>query len=336
LWFTPADRLVLLILPAGRRVDGTIDGMHLLQTPANIDQGFRRPVQSTSGSGALIRGRKLALPMAELNLDAEGLDRYARHVVMDDVGPEGQARLLDSAVLVVGAGGLGSPVVQYLATAGVGTLGIADPDAVERSNLQRQVIHGESDVGRSKVDSARAFVADRNPDVDVDAHETRVTAGNVEGLLADYDVVVDATDNFATRYLLNDACALAGVPLSQGSVLRFEGQVTTFPGDPGAPCYRCVFPEAPPEGTVPDCATAGVLGVLPGTIGCIQATETAKQLLGIGESLSGRLVHYDALDLVFETVPIQQAPDCPVCGEGGIETVGEVTYEGACSIDGDR
>ena len=273
--------------------------------------------------------------MADLNLDPEGLDRYARHVVMDDVGPDGQARLLDSSVLVVGAGGLGSPVIQYLAAAGVGTLGFADPDVVERSNLQRQVIHGEADIGRPKVDSAREFVGDLNPDVTVHTHELRVGSDNVEGLLSDYDVVVDATDNFRSQYLLNDACALAGVPLSQGSVLRFEGQVTTFSGEPDAPCYRCVFPEAPPEGTVPNCATAGVLGVLPGTIGCIQATEAVKQVLGVGESLSGRLVHYDALELTFDTVPIQQSPDCPVCGTGGIETIGEVTYDGRCSIDAD-
>jgi adenylyltransferase/sulfurtransferase len=271
--------------------------------------------------------------MTDLNLSAEGLDRYARHVVMDDVGPDGQARLLESSVLVVGAGGLGSPAIQYLAAAGVGTLGVADDDAVERSNLQRQVIHGESDLGRPKVDSARAFVAELNPDVDVHTHETRVASDGVEGLIADYDVVIDATDNFPTRYLLSDACALAGVPCVHGSVLRFEGQVTTFAGDPGAPCYRCVFPEAPPEGTVPNCATAGVLGVLPGTIGCIQATEAAKLLLGIGESLSGRLLHYDALELTFETVPVRQSPECPVCGEDGIEAVGDVTYEGQCSID---
>jgi adenylyltransferase/sulfurtransferase len=270
------------------------------------------------------------------NLDAEGLDRYARHVVMDDVGPEGQARLLDAAVLVVGAGGLGSPAIQYLAAAGVGTLGVADPDVVERSNLQRQVIHGENDLGRAKAESARVFVEGLNPGVEVRTHETRVTRENVGGLIAGYDVVVDAADEFPTQYLLNDACALAGVPLSQGSVLRFEGQVTTVSGEPGDPCYRCVFPEAPPAGTVPDCATAGVLGVLPGTIGCIQATETVKQLLGVGESLSGRIVHYDALAMEFETVPVEQSGDCPVCGEDGIGSVEAVTYEGTCSADANR
>ena len=269
--------------------------------------------------------------MADLNLDAEGLDRYARHVVMGDVGPEGQARLLESSVLVVGAGGLGSPVLQYLAAAGVGRLAIADPDAVERSNLQRQVIHGEADLGRPKVESAREFVAGLNPDVTVETHETRVTSDNVGDLIAGHDVVVDASDNFPTRYLLNDACALAGVPLSQGSVLRFEGQVTTVPGE--EPCYRCLFPEAPPEGTVPDCATAGVLGVVPGTIGCIQATEAVKLVLDVGTSLSGRLLHYDALALSFETIPIERSPDCPVC-TGGIESVGEVEYEGRCSVGG--
>jgi molybdopterin/thiamine biosynthesis adenylyltransferase len=269
--------------------------------------------------------------MAGLNLDAEGLDRYARHIVMDEIGPDGQARLLDSSVLVVGAGGLGSPVVQYLAAAGVGTLGVADPDVVERSNLQRQVIHGERDLGRPKVESARTFVAGLNPDVTVNTYETRVTKENVDGLVSGYDVVVDAADDFPTQYLLNDACTLAGVPLTQGSVLGFEGQVTTLSGDPDDPCYRCVFPEAPPEGTVPDCATAGVLGVLPGTIGPIQATEAVKQLLDIGETLAGRMIHYDALEMSFETVPIRRSPDCPACGEGGIESVQDLTYEGTCS-----
>ncbi|MFB6353431.1 MAG: ThiF family adenylyltransferase, partial [Halobacteriales archaeon] len=192
--------------------------------------------------------------MADLALDPEQLDRYSRHVIMDDVGPAGQARLLDGRVLVVGAGGLGSPVIQYLAAAGVGTLGIVDDDVVERSNLQRQVIHGTEDIGRPKVDSAAAFVDRLNPDVDVEPHETRLTADTVEGLIADYDVVVDASDNFQTRYLVNDACTLAGVPFAHGAIFRFEGQVTTFSGGDDSPCYRCLFPEAPPPGTVPDCA----------------------------------------------------------------------------------
>jgi molybdopterin/thiamine biosynthesis adenylyltransferase len=271
--------------------------------------------------------------MSGLNLGPEQLDRYARHIIMDDVGPAGQAALLDGRVLVVGAGGLGSPVIQYLAAAGVGTLGIADGDEVERSNLQRQVVHGEADLGRPKVDSAAEFVAERNPDVTVERHATRVGPEDAPDLVADYDVVVDASDNFRTRFLLNDACTLAGVPLSHGAVFRFEGQATTFENGGDGPCYRCVFPEAPPPGTVPDCAEAGVLGVLPGTVGTVQATEVIKLFLELGETLDGRLLVYDATGLGFEEVPVEPDPDCPVCGPDGIDAVGEVTYEGTCAIE---
>jgi adenylyltransferase/sulfurtransferase len=273
--------------------------------------------------------------MADLKLDPTQLDRYSRHVIMDGVGPAGQGQLLDGRVLVIGAGGLGSPVIQYLAAAGVGTLGIVDDDVVELSNLQRQVVHGDADVGRPKVESAAEFVAALNPDIDVEPHETRVTADTVEGLIADYDFVVDGTDNFQTRYLVNDACTLAGVPYSHGAIFRFEGQVTTFPQGEGSPCYRCLFPEAPPAGTVPDCATAGVLGVLPGTVGCIQATETVKYLLGTGELLDGRLLFYDALAMDFDEVRIRRDPECPVCGPAGIESVHDVEYTATCSIGAD-
>ena len=273
--------------------------------------------------------------MSGLSLDSEQLDRYSRHIIMDEVGPAGQQRLLDASILCVGAGGLGSPVVQYLAAAGVGRLGIADDDVVERSNLQRQVVHGESDVGRPKVDSAADFVAEQNPDVTVDRHETRVTSENVEDLVDDYDVVVDGSDNFATRYLVNDACTLAGVPFSHGAILRFEGQVTTFAARDESPCYRCIFPEAPPAGSVPSCAEAGVLGVLPGTVGCIQATEAVKLALGHGETLDGRLLLYDAADMTFDTAEIRKNPDCPVCGDDpDIGTVRDVEYVDTCSIDG--
>ena len=270
--------------------------------------------------------------MSDPELDATQLDRYSRHVIMDGVGPEGQQRLLDARVLVVGAGGLGSPVIQYLAAAGVGTLGIVDDDVVERSNLQRQVVHGDADVGRSKVDSAREFVEALNPDVSVDPHETRLAADNVAEFLADYDHVVDASDNFPTRYLVNDACTLAGVPFAHGAILRFEGQVTTFEATDDGPCYRCLFPEAPQPGTVPDCATAGVLGVLPGTVGCIQATEAVKLLVGYGETLDGRMVFYDAADMTFEEIPVDPRPDCPVCGDGGVQSVHDVAYEARCRI----
>jgi adenylyltransferase/sulfurtransferase len=272
--------------------------------------------------------------MSDLNLGPEELDRYSRHIIMDDVGPEGQGNLLDARVLVVGAGGLGAPVVQYLAAAGVGTLGIVDDDVVERSNLQRQVVHGTDDVGRPKVDSAAEFVDRLNPSIDVETHHTRLDADNVEALLDGYDFVVDGSDNFQTRYLVNDACTLAGIPFSHGAIFRFEGQVTTFPRADG-PCYRCLFPEAPPRGTVPDCATAGVLGVLPGTVGCLQATEAVKYFLDIGDLLDGRMVFYDALGMRFEEVTVRKNPDCPVCGEGGIESVRDVEYTETCAIGAD-
>ena len=281
---------------------------------------------------ALISAAAQPWPMTDLSLDSEQLDRYSRHIIMDGVGPEGQKRLLDARVLVVGAGGLGSPVIQYLSAAGVGTLGIADDDVVERSNLQRQVVHGDDDVSRRKVESAREFVAAQNPDVTVETHETRVTADSIEGLLERYDLVVDASDNFATRYLVNDACTLAGVPFAHGAILRFEGQITTFEANDGGPCYRCLFPQAPEPGTVPDCATAGVLGVLPGTVGCIQATEAVKLVLGYGETLDGRMLFYDAADMTFEEIPVEPRPDCPVCQAGSVESVHEVDYESTCSI----
>lgn len=274
--------------------------------------------------------------MGGLNLDAEQLERYSRHIIMDDVGPPGQRRLLDARVLLIGAGGLGAPVVQYLSAAGVGTLGIADDDEVELSNLHRQVLHGTDDVGRPKVESAADFVRGLNPDVDLELHPIRVASDNVNELLSSYDFVVDATDNFQTRYLVNDACTLANLPYSHGAIYRFEGQVTTFAARGDSPCYRCLFPEAPPAGTIPDCATAGVLGVLPGTIGAIQATEAVKFILGTGELLDGRLVYYDALGLSFDEVPIQRNPDCPVCGDSpAIDSVRDVDYVESCAIAAD-
>ncbi len=268
-----------------------------------------------------------------LSLDATQLDRYSRHVIMDEVGPEGQGRLLDGRALVVGAGGLGSPVIQYLAAAGVGTVGIVDDDIVERSNLQRQVIHADDDVGEPKVTSAVQFVERLNPDVAVEAHETRLDVDNARELIGTYDIVVDCADNFQTRYVVNDAARIEGVPVVHGAIYKFEGQATTLV--PGGPCYRCLFPEAPEPGTVPDCATTGVLGVLPGTLGCIQATEAIKLLLGVGEPLTGRLLFYDAMEMSFETVPYQQNPDCPVCGEDGIDTMAGIEYTGGCRIDAD-
>lgn len=273
--------------------------------------------------------------MSGLNLNPEQLDRYSRHIIMDDVGPTGQKQLLDARVLVVGAGGLGAPIIQYLAAAGVGTLGIVDDDEVELSNLQRQVIHGVDDVGRPKVESAADFVEQLNPDITLELHNTRVTPANVDSLIHEYEFVVDGTDNFQTRYLINDACTLAGIPFTHGAIFRFEGQVTTFASNPDSPCYRCMFPEAPPEGMVPDCATAGVLGILPGTVGCIQATETVKYFLQKGELLDGRMVFYDALAMSFDEVEIRKNPDCPVCGDGGITSVQDVEYVETCAIPAD-
>ncbi|EMA63674.1 SAMP-activating enzyme E1 [Halorubrum lipolyticum] len=272
--------------------------------------------------------------MSDLDLDPTQLDRYSRHIIMDDVGPDGQKALLDAEVLVLGAGGLGAPIIQYLAAAGVGTLGVADDDEVELSNLQRQVIHGNDDVGHKKVDSAADFVEQLNPDIDVRKHELRVRPDNIEELIDGYDFVVDGTDNFATRYLVNDACTLAGIPFSHGSIFKFEGQVTTFAGDDDSPCYRCLFPEAPPAGMVPNCATAGVLGVLPGTVGCLQATETVKHIIGEGESLDGSMLFFDALDMEFDKVEIPKRDDCPVCGDDpAIESVHDVEYTASCAID---
>jgi adenylyltransferase/sulfurtransferase len=271
--------------------------------------------------------------MADLSLDATQLDRYSRHIILDEVGPAGQQKLLSGSALIVGAGGLGAPVIQYLAAAGVGELGIVDDDVVERSNLQRQVIHHDADVGRSKVESAAEFVAALNPDIDVEPMHQRLDPSEAQALVADYDVVVDCSDNFPTRYMLNDAARIEGVPLAHGAIYKFEGQVTTL--TPDGPCYRCLFPEAPEPGTVPDCASTGVLGVLPGTVGCLQATEAMKLLLGMGEPLTSRLLFYDAREMSFETVPYQQNPDCPVCGDEGIESVAGVEYSDGCRIRGD-
>ncbi|MFB6267694.1 MAG: ThiF family adenylyltransferase [Halodesulfurarchaeum sp.] len=271
--------------------------------------------------------------MTDLNLDQEQLQRYSRHIIMDGVGTAGQRALLDSDVLIVGAGGLGSPVIAYLAGAGVGTMHIVDADVLERSNLQRQVVHTDADVGRPKVESAREFVEDLNPDIDVVTHEVELGPENVESLVDGRDFVVDCSDNFRTRYVINDACTLAGIPFAHGAVYRFEGQVTTFGGDEG-PCYRCLFPEAPPDEMAPDCATAGVLGVVPGTVGSIEATETLKWLMGVGESLAGRLIFYDAEGLSFEEVRIESDPTCPVCGEDPqIDSVHDVAYVDSCAIE---
>jgi len=249
-------------------------------------------------------------------LTDQQLERYARHVILDEVGEAGQARLLASRVLVVGAGGLGAPLLQYLAAAGVGTLGIIDDDQVELSNLQRQVIHTTANVGKSKVESAAEFIAAINPDVKVETHNARLTVANAAELIARYDLVADGSDNFPTRYLLNDACYLGKKPLVFAALLRFDAQLSVFKAHLGAPhpCYRCLFPEAPPEDLVPRCEQAGIFGALAGTIGALQATEALKELLGIGESLSGRLLIYDGLATDFRTIRIPRDPACRLCG----------------------
>jgi adenylyltransferase/sulfurtransferase len=244
------------------------------------------------------------------------LERYARHLILPEVGGAGQAKLLDSRVLVVGAGGLGAPLLLYLAAAGVGTLGIIDDDAVSLSNLQRQVIHAEAAIGRPKTESARSAIAALNRGVRVETHAMRLDAANALDLIRRYDLVADGSDNFATRFLLNDACYFARVPLVSGSILRFDGQLATYKAYLGAPhpCYRCIFREPPPPGLIPSCAEGGVLGAIAGTIGALQATEVLKELIGIGESLSGQLLIYEALSATFRKVKVRPDPDCPLCG----------------------
>ena len=240
--------------------------------------------------------------------------RYSRHLIIPEVGMEGQLKLKQAKVLLVGAGGLGSPLALYLAAAGVGRLGLVDFDVVDASNLQRQVIHRTEDIGRKKLDSAAEAVAGLNPGATVDRYDTALSSENALEILRDYDVVVDGTDNFPTRYLVNDACVLLGKPNVYGSIFRFDGQATVF-AYPGGPCYRCLYPEPPPPGLVPSCAEGGVLGVLPGLIGLVQATETVKLILGVGEPLVGRLLLYDALAMRFRELRLRRDPECPVCGD---------------------
>ena len=266
-------------------------------------------------------------------LSAEEVRRYSRHLIIPDVGMSGQKRLRNARVLCVGAGGLGSPTLMYLAAAGVGTLGIVEFDVVDESNLQRQIIHGQSDVGRSKAESARDSVKEINPYVNVILHEERLDSSNVMQLFAQYDLIVDGTDNFATRYLVNDACVLLGKPYVWGSIYRFDGQASVFWAEHG-PCYRCLYPEPPPPGMVPSCAEGGVLGVLCGTIGSIQVTEAIKLLTGIGDPMLGRLLVYDALEMSFREVRIRKDPNCAVCSPNA--TVTElIDYDAFCGVISD-
>ena len=264
-----------------------------------------------------------------ITLTPEQVKRYSRHIIMGDVGSKGQRTLMGSKALIIGAGGLGSPSAIYLALAGVGTVGIVDFDVVELSNLQRQVLHHTADVGRPKVQAAIDNIKSYNPDVNVVVHETRLESDNAMEIIDQYDLVINGADNFATRYLVNDACYLQNKPLVDGSILIFDGQATVFL--PGEGCYRCLFPSPPPPGMVPNCAEAGVLGALTGLVGSIQATEALKYFLGIGESLSSRLLLVDALSMTFREVRLKKNPNCPLCGEN--PTVTElIDYEVFCGI----
>ena len=271
-------------------------------------------------------------PAAELTVDE--VRRYSRHLIIPDVGMSGQKRLKNAKVLCVGAGGLGSPSLMYLAAAGVGTLGIVEFDVVDESNLQRQIIHGQGDIGRPKAESARDSVLEINPHVTVNLHTERLDSSNVMDLFSQYDLIVDGTDNFATRYLVNDACVLLGKPYVWGSIYRFDGQASVFWAEHG-PCYRCLYPEPPPPGMVPSCAEGGVLGVLCASIGSIQVNEAIKLITGVGQTLLGRLMIYDALEMTYRQVKVRKDPNCAVCGEN--PTVTElIDYEAFCGTISDE
>ncbi len=288
-------------------------------------------VPSVAGGAPVEADLQVGLSQAELpQLNPDEIKRYSRHLIMPEVGVDGQRRLKAGSVLCIGAGGLGSPAAMYLAAAGIGRIGIVDFDVVDFSNLQRQLLHGTKDVGTSKNESAKRRIQDLNPHVQVETYETLLTSQNALELFKDYDVILDGTDNFPTRYLVNDACVLTGKPNAYGSIFRFEGQASVFATKDG-PCYRCLYPEPPPPGLVPSCAEGGVLGVLPGIIGVIQATETIKLITGIGEPLIGRFMIYDALRMKVRELKLRKDPECPVCGTN--PTVKElIDYEQFCGI----
>ncbi|MEM9803023.1 MAG: molybdopterin-synthase adenylyltransferase MoeB [Planctomycetota bacterium] len=285
--------------------------------------------------GGFAAWESLGLPVeTPRTLDPQERERYARHLLMPEVGEAGQAKLLDSRVLLVGAGGLGSPAAFYLAAAGVGHLTIVDDDVVDRSNLQRQILHTDDRVGSPKVESAAETLRALNPGVTVEPIRARLDASNAEELVGRHDVVVDGTDNFGTRYLVNDACVAAGVPNVHGSIFRFEGQVSVFAPHLGGPCYRCIYPTPPPPELAPNCAEAGVLGVLPGVVGTLEAIETIKLLLGVGDPLVGRLLHFDALEARFDVYEVERDPNCVRCGSHEAAAAPIVEHEGpACAFD---
>jgi molybdopterin/thiamine biosynthesis adenylyltransferase/rhodanese-related sulfurtransferase len=268
--------------------------------------------------------------LAEIALNPGDLSRYSRQLLLPEVSADGQRRIKAARVLCIGAGGLGSPAALYLAAAGIGRLGLVDADRVDASNLQRQILYGTDDVGKSKLEKARSRLQQLNPNVEIVLHEARLTSANATEIVADYDVVIDGSDNFPTRYLSNDVCVFARKPNIYGSVFRFEGQASVFAPHLGGPCYRCLFPEPPPPGAAPSCAEAGVLGVLPGIIGLIQATEALKLIVGVGETLAGRLLHFDALKMKFREFNLRRDPQCPVCGDS--PTIFEpIDYEQFCA-----
>jgi sulfur-carrier protein adenylyltransferase/sulfurtransferase len=275
-------------------------------------------------------GSVATIPDQQVTLSKDEILRYSRHLIMPEVGMDGQLKLKSAKVLLIGTGGLGAPLGLYLAAAGVGRIGLVDFDVVDFTNLQRQVIHGTSDVGRKKLDSAAGRMHEINPFVTIDKHEVALSSENAMEILKDYDIVVDGTDNFPTRYLVNDACVLLGKPNVYGSIFRFEGQATVFAYQ-GGPCYRCLYPEPPPPGLVPSCAEGGVLGILPGMIGIVQATETVKLILGTGEPLVGRLLLYDALNMRFRELKLRKNPECPVCGDHPTVTK-LIDYQQFCGI----
>jgi molybdopterin-synthase adenylyltransferase len=276
---------------------------------------------------------KLALlraPISELNFSEEEIRRYSRHIVLPEVGGIGQKQINRASVLVVGAGGLGSPVALYLAATGVGTIGIVDDDVVDTSNLQRQILHTTADVGRKKVESAREALLALNPNLTIVPHDVRLNAGNVLDILKDYDVVAEGSDNFPTKFLVNDACVMTGTPLSMAGIFRFSGQILTVVPREG-PCYRCLIPQPPPPGAIPSCQEAGVLGAMAGAVGVIQATEVLKLILGKGEVLRGRLLLFEALQMRFEPIEVKRNPECPVCSE--TPSITElIDYEIACEM----
>ena len=298
------ERPLLLLCAGGSR--------SLFASRNLLDLGYR-DVRSVRGGFNAWKAAGLPLELPA-TLSAEERARYSRHLLVPEVGEAGQLKLLSSRVLIVGAGGLGSPAAFYLAAAGVGKLGLIDDDVVDRSNLQRQILHTDDRVGQPKVDSAKKTLLALNPGITVETYAERLRRDNVEDLFRRYDVIVDGSDNFATRYLVNDACVKLGLPNVHGSIFRFEGQVSVFWPARSGPCYRCLFPEPPPAGVAPSCAEAGVLGVLPGVIGTLEAIETIKLLLGIGTPLMGRLLVYDALEQRFVDLELRKGPNCPVCG----------------------